>query len=84
MGHAVRGHQDGGRPGGSAARGDAAGANTVQQHHSGAGHRAAAYAYIEEDGIALCIALVAALVSLAIVAATVWAALRGIDFLDRL
>jgi hypothetical protein len=42
------------------------------------------FAYIEEDGIALCIALVAALVSLAIVAATVWAALRGIDFLDRL
>lgn len=42
------------------------------------------FAYLEEDGIALCIALGAALVSLAIVAATVWAALRGIDFLDRL
>lgn len=42
------------------------------------------FAYIEEDGIALCIALAAALASLAIVAATVWAALRGIDFLDRL
>lgn len=42
------------------------------------------FAYLEEDGIALCIALVAALVSLAIVAATVWAMLRGIDLLDRL
>lgn len=42
------------------------------------------FAYLEEDGVALCIALGAALVSLAIVAATVWAALRGIDFLDRL
>ncbi len=42
------------------------------------------FAYLEEDGIALCIALGAALVSLALVAATVWAALRGIDFLDRL
>ncbi len=42
------------------------------------------FAYLEEDGIALCVALGAALVSLVIVAATVWAALRGIDFLDRL
>jgi hypothetical protein len=42
------------------------------------------FAYLEEDGIALCIALGAALVSLALVAATVWAALRGIDFLERL
>lgn len=42
------------------------------------------FAYLEEDGIALCIALAAAAVSLAIVAATVWAALRGIDFLGRL
>lgn len=42
------------------------------------------FAYLEEDGIALCIALGAALVSLALVGATVWAALRGIDFLDRL
>jgi hypothetical protein len=42
------------------------------------------FAYLEEDGIALCIALAAALVSLAAVAAIVWAAIRGIDFLDRL
>lgn len=42
------------------------------------------FAYLEEDGIALCVALAAALGSLAIAAATVWAALRGLDFLDRL
>ncbi len=42
------------------------------------------FAYLEEDGIALGIALVAAMASLAIAAATVWAALRGIDFLGRL
>jgi hypothetical protein len=42
------------------------------------------FAYLEEDGIALCVALAAALVSLAIVAGMVWAALRGIDFLERL
>lgn len=42
------------------------------------------FAYLEEDGIALGIALAASLVSLAIAGATVWAALRGIDFLGRL
>lgn len=42
------------------------------------------FAYLEEDGIALCIALVAALASLASAAAIVWAAIRGIDFLERL
>jgi hypothetical protein len=42
------------------------------------------FAYLEEDGIALCVALAAALVALAIIAAMVWAALRGIDFLERL
>jgi hypothetical protein len=42
------------------------------------------FAYLEEDGIALCVALSAALVSLAIVAGMVWAAVRGIDFLERL
>jgi hypothetical protein len=42
------------------------------------------FAYLEEDGIALCLALVAALVSLATAVAAVWATVRGIDFLDRL
>jgi hypothetical protein len=42
------------------------------------------FAYLEEDGVVLCIALAAALVSLAIAAATVWGAVEGIDFLDRL
>jgi hypothetical protein len=42
------------------------------------------FAYLEEDGIALCLALAAALVSLAAVAAIVWATIRGIDFLERL
>ena len=42
------------------------------------------FAYLEEDGIALCIALAAAAVALAIVGAAVWATVLGIDFLDRL
>ncbi len=42
------------------------------------------FAYLEEDGIALCVALLAALVSLASAGAIVWAAIRGIDFLERL
>jgi hypothetical protein len=42
------------------------------------------FAYLEEDGVALCIALAAALVSLAVAGATVWAAIRGLDFLERL
>lgn len=42
------------------------------------------FAYLEEDGIALCVALGGALASLAVAAGTVWAALRGIDFLERL
>ncbi len=42
------------------------------------------FAYLEEDGVALCIALAAALVSLSIAAATVWVTVRGIDFIDRL
>lgn len=43
-----------------------------------------AFAYLEEDGIALCIALVAAMASLAFTAATLWATVLGIDFLGRL
>jgi len=43
-----------------------------------------AFAFLEEDGIVLCIALLAAVVSLSIAGATVWATVRGIDFLDRL
>jgi len=43
-----------------------------------------AFAYLEEDGIALCIALTAALASLAVTAATIWATVQGIDFLGRL
>jgi len=41
-------------------------------------------AYLERDGVVLCVALAAALASLSIVGATVWATIRGIDFLDRL
>ena len=42
------------------------------------------FAYLEEDGLALCIALAAALVTLAATAATVWAAVLGIDFVGSL
>ena len=44
----------------------------------------AAFAYLEEDGILLCIALSISLGSLAITAVEVWATLRGADFLLRL
>ena len=42
------------------------------------------FAYLEEDGLALCIGLAAALATLAATAATVWAAVLGIDFVGRL
>jgi hypothetical protein len=42
-----------------------------------------AFAYLEEDGILLCIALSASLGSLAITIVEVWASLRGADFLLR-
>ena len=38
-------------------------------------------AYLEEDGVLLCLALGAALLSLAITAATVWAGIRMVDLL---
>ncbi len=43
-----------------------------------------AFAYLEEDGVVLALALAAALVSLVVLGATVWATLRGIDWLERL
>jgi hypothetical protein len=41
-----------------------------------------AFAYLEDDGLLLCIAVVAALAALAIVAVIMWGAIKGIDFLD--
>ena len=41
-----------------------------------------ALAYLEEDGIALLIALIAALASVAITAATLWGAVETVDWLD--
>jgi hypothetical protein len=43
-----------------------------------------ALAYLEEDGVMLCIALAFALVSLSITAMEAWGAIAGIEFLDRL
>lgn len=43
-----------------------------------------ALAYLEEDGVVLCIALAGALVSLSITAVASWGAVAGIEFLDRL
>jgi hypothetical protein len=43
-----------------------------------------AFAYLEEDGVLLCVALSASLASLAITAVEVWAAVKGADFLIRL
>lgn len=41
-----------------------------------------ALAYLEDDGVLLCIALVAALVAFALVAVIVWGMVKGIDFID--
>jgi hypothetical protein len=43
-----------------------------------------ALAYLEEDGIMLCVALAVALASLAITGATVWGTVAGVNFLERL
>ena len=43
-----------------------------------------ALAYLEEDGVMLCVALAVAISSLAVTAAAVWATVAGIEFLDRL
>jgi len=43
-----------------------------------------AFAYLEEDGVLLCVALVASLVSLAITGAEVWGSILGAGFLLRL
>jgi hypothetical protein len=40
-------------------------------------------AYLEDDGLLLCISLAAALVSLSITATTVWATIRTADVVDR-
>jgi hypothetical protein len=39
-------------------------------------------AYLEEDGVALLVALLAALVSMAVTAATLWGAVETIDWID--
>jgi hypothetical protein len=43
-----------------------------------------AFAYLEKDGILLCISLVAALASLFVTAATVWAMLRAAGLVEEL
>jgi hypothetical protein len=41
-----------------------------------------AFAYLEEDGVLLCIALAAALIALGLAATLVWGTIKGIDFID--
>jgi hypothetical protein len=41
-----------------------------------------AFAYLEDDGVLLCVALVAAAAALAIAVALVWGTIMGIDFID--
>lgn len=43
-----------------------------------------ALCYLEEDGVMLCIALTIAFVSLSMTAATVWATIAGVEFLEQL
>jgi hypothetical protein len=43
-----------------------------------------ALAYLEEDGVVLCLGLALALVSFSITAAAGWGAVAGIEWLDRL
>jgi hypothetical protein len=42
------------------------------------------FAYLEEDGVLLCVSLAAALLSLSITAATVWATVRATGLIERL
>jgi hypothetical protein len=42
------------------------------------------FAYLEEDGILLCVSLAAALLSLSITAATVWATVQATGLIERL
>ncbi len=42
------------------------------------------FAYLEEDGVLLCISLAAALLSFSITAATVWATVSATDLIERL
>lgn len=42
------------------------------------------FAYLEEDGLLLCIGLAAAVASLALTLAAVWGAVKGVDFLEGL
>ncbi len=41
-----------------------------------------AFAYLEEDGILLCIGLAAAIASVALTLAALWGAWAGVDFLE--
>ena len=41
-----------------------------------------AFAYLEDDGVLLCLALVAALAALGLAAVAVWGMIKGIDFID--
>jgi hypothetical protein len=41
-----------------------------------------AFAYLEDDGVLLCVALAAALIALAIAGVMVWGTIKGIDFID--
>jgi hypothetical protein len=43
-----------------------------------------AIAYLEEDGVLLCVALSASLASLAITAVEIWAGVKGANLLIRL
>ena len=40
------------------------------------------FAYLEEDGVALCVALAMAVAAIGFTGATVWATIEGIDFID--
>ena len=46
--------------------------------------RLISFAYLEEDGVLLCISLAVALVSFALTAATVWATVRATGLINRL
>jgi hypothetical protein len=41
-----------------------------------------AFAYLEDDGVLLCVALGASLIAFAIAAVMVWGTIKGIDFID--
>ncbi|WP_238578837.1 exopolysaccharide biosynthesis protein, partial [Inquilinus limosus] len=81
---AVRGDQARGRLGGAAARRAAAGPDSLSNIPPALAIALLAIAYLEEDGILLCIALAASALLLAVAAGAVWQAMGELGWVRGL